>query len=365
MRTLVCLVLLQFSVWSTCARADASNSSPPVVVADTTSGASAIEQTSGLGYVLYRSTSRAAVPRTPVTPGLLMMGGGDYFKAAFDWLFARGGHGRLVVLRASGEGDLNPFFLDEIGGVAAVDTLVFSAREASENPEVQEIIRQADMIFIAGGDQANYINFWRGTSVQDAINAHVAAGRPLGGTSAGLAIQGAWVYGALDGGSITAAETLADPLGSGNTLINDFLQLPYLEHVLTDSHFMPRERLGRLIGWLARLRAQEQDTRLFGIGIDEATALAVAGDGTTEVLSAADGKVWLVEPNAEADPMMLGEPLSIDDVQVSALGPGSRFNFNTRKRDGVAAHWRVRVDAGKLSHTPWDASPALAPASAQ
>src|SRR5258708_8764558 len=39
----------------------------------------------------------------------------------------------------------------------------------------------------AGGDQAWYINWWQGTSVEDALNAHTAAGKPIGGTSAGLA----------------------------------------------------------------------------------------------------------------------------------------------------------------------------------
>ncbi|AVP98762.1 peptidase [Ahniella affigens] len=360
MRTLVCLALLLFATSSTVAIADTA---PVAVETVADSVPTAIDQTSGPGYALYRSVKQGSVARTPVQPGILMMGGGDYFKAAFNWLFARGGHGHLVVLRASGEGDLNPFFLDEIGGIAAVDTLVFSAREASENPVVLDIIKHADVIFIAGGDQANYVNFWRGTPIQDAINAHVAAGRPLGGTSAGLAIQGAWVYGALDGGSITAPETLADPLGPGNTLINEFLKLPHLHHVITDSHFMQRDRLGRLIGWIARLRADQHEPALFGIGIDEATALAVDGDGKATVLSGADGNVWLVEPTASATTLAPGKPLDIADVQVTALGPASQFDFKSHHRADVMAHWRVHVEAGQLQHTDWNARPASKPAS--
>ncbi len=44
-------------------------------------------------------------------------------------------------------------------------------------------------MFIAGGDQANYVRGWKGTPVEDAINANVAAGKPIGGTSAGLAVK--------------------------------------------------------------------------------------------------------------------------------------------------------------------------------
>ena len=53
-----------------------------------------------------------------------------------------------------------------------------------------KIIRQAEVVFIAGGDQGNYLRGWKGTPVQDAINANIAAGKPIGGTSAGLAVLG-------------------------------------------------------------------------------------------------------------------------------------------------------------------------------
>ena len=53
------------------------------------------------------------------------------------------------------------------------------------------------MVFISGGDQANYIRGWKGTPLENAINADIAAGKPIGGTSAGLAVQGQFVYGAL------------------------------------------------------------------------------------------------------------------------------------------------------------------------
>ena len=51
-------------------------------------------------------------------------------------------------------------------------------------------------MFIAGGDQANYINFWMGTPVQSALNDAIARGVPIGGTSAGLAVLGEWAYSA-------------------------------------------------------------------------------------------------------------------------------------------------------------------------
>ncbi|MFA9352951.1 Type 1 glutamine amidotransferase-like domain-containing protein, partial [Escherichia coli] len=76
----------------------------------------------------------------------------------------------------------------QVGGVASVQTIVFHSRAASTDPRVLDILAHADGIFIAGGDQANYVRYWKDTPVARALDAHVRKGRPLGGTSAGLAI---------------------------------------------------------------------------------------------------------------------------------------------------------------------------------
>ena len=57
-------------------------------------------------------------------------------------------------------------------------------------------IRNAEAIFIAGGDQSNYVRYWKDTPVEDAINLVAAKPAPIGGTSAGMAILGEFVYSA-------------------------------------------------------------------------------------------------------------------------------------------------------------------------
>src|SRR3546814_21188683 len=60
----------------------------------------------------------------------------------------------------------------------------------------------------------------------------------------------------MDGGSMTSEVALRDPFDPGVTLVGDFLHLPYLEHVITDSHFARRDRPGRLVVFVARLRGE-------------------------------------------------------------------------------------------------------------
>ena len=95
--------------------------------------------------------------KTPgkTSPGLLLMGGGREIKAAFEWFAAQAGHGHIVILRASGDNELQNWIYREVGGVASVQTLIFHARAPASDPRVLDIVRHADGIFIAGGDQAN------------------------------------------------------------------------------------------------------------------------------------------------------------------------------------------------------------------
>src|SRR6185312_9569995 len=219
--------------------------------------------------------------------GLMLMGGGTEVDAAFAWLVAHAGHGHIVILRASGDDELQKYIYHDVGNVASVQTLIFHDRAQASDPRVLDIVRHADGIFIAGGDQANYVRFWKGTPLNALIDAHVREGKPIGGTSAGLAILGKYSYGALDGGSITAPEALANPLGSAVTLVDDFLHLPplYGSRVITDSHFDTRERLGRLLAFMANLARTRHTASIVGLGIDENTALCIDEDGQARFFS--------------------------------------------------------------------------------
>ena len=228
--------------------------------------------------------------KTPgkVQPGLLLMGGGDRNFDAMHWFMNKAGNGHIVILRASLAGQIGEEFFNKIGGIQSAETFVFKDRDAASDPKIIAAIRHADGIFIAGGDQARYVRYWRGTPLAKALNDHVKAGKPLGGTSAGLAIQGEYLYSAMDGGSITSPRALADPLGDSNTIETGFLDFALLEGVITDTHFSERARLGRLVAFLAKSEEIAGRT-LIGLGVDERAAVAVEADGSARVYATAKG----------------------------------------------------------------------------
>lgn len=305
------------------------------------------------GYRYFEIGDVAAARPQPTSAGLLMVGGGDWPYDAFRWFIAKAGHGRIVVLRASGTTESQDEFYKEIGGVTAVQTILFQDRKAASDPQVLEIVRKADGLFLAGGDQSNYVRMWKGTPLNALINEHVRAGKPLGGTSAGLAIQGAYSYGAMDGGSIDSPTALANPLGKGVTLVDDFLHLPHLQHVITDSHFNARERQGRLITFMARVSQEHPASApLFGLGIDEYTALCVDADGKGQVYSGNGGHVWLFRAAREFTPLVAKKPLTATDIDVTGLDSGSTLYLQDMRVERAGFERRYQVKAGQLSETP-------------
>ena len=292
--------------------------------------------------------------------GLALMGGGGNVDAAFRFIAEHAGHGHIVVLRAADadapfDAELGNYYGDlfvrQWGPVASVETISFRDREAAGDPRVAKIIEGADGIFLAGGDQSRYIRDWKGTPVQAALNAHVAANRPIGGSSAGLAILGHYSYGALDGGSMESKGALADPFDKGVTLEDDFLHYRFLEDVITDTHFSQRHRLGRLIAFLARLDAPAAGHgagKIFGIGVDEKTALLVGADGIGRLAAGSAGSAWIVTPQKPASNLVAGKPLSMAAIRLVQLGADSSLDLKTRSVSRPAAEATISIRDGKL-----------------
>ncbi len=307
-----------------------------------------LEKTAGAqdaSYQYMRVGKPADVVTKPI-PGVMLMGGGKDLDTAFRWICERSKGGDFLVLRATGTDAYNPYIRD-LCKVNSVATLVIPNRKAANEKAVAETIHHAEAIFISGGDQANYINFWKGTPVQNAINEAIARGVPIGGTSAGLAVLGEIVFGALNDTAVSKV-TLADPFDKTVTLERDFLNVPNMKGIVTDTHFVARDRLGRLLTFMARSVRDGWAPTIRAIGIDERTAVAVEPDGQSSVLGA--GAAYFYRSTRAPSKCEPGSPLSFPDVAVfKTTAGGGAFNLATWSGSGGTSYSLSVVDGAVKS----------------
>ncbi|BDC51064.1 hypothetical protein F183_A33800 [Bryobacterales bacterium F-183] len=266
---------------------------------------------------------------TKTQPGYALLGGGGDVTPAFEYLIRKSGGGDFLVLRATGSDAYNPY-VQKIGGANSAATLILKTREASSDPAVLDKVRKAEAIFFAGGDQWNYVSRWKDTPLHKAIQERIDAGVPVGGTSAGLAILGEYLFSA-EFDTVQTPEALADPFFKKVTVATGFLKIPNLRGLITDSHFMARKRMGRLLVFLARMPVKNPR----GLGIDEATAVLLEPDGKASVVG--KGSAWFFRATRKPQVVEAGKPLEMSGVDVYQIDAKGAFDLKSWKGTGGVA----------------------------
>lgn len=295
------------------------------------------------------------------SPGTVLMGGGTDVDAAFQWLCQRSGYGDILVIRVTGTDAYNQYIRDLCPNGNSVATLIIPSREAADSPAVSEIVSKAEAIWIAGGDQSDYVNYWMdrtngtGTELQKTLYALLMKGIPVGGTSAGLDVLTQFIYSALENKGVTSAQALSNPYNRLITLDRDFVNLPLLSGVIGDTHTVTRDRMGRDVAFLCRIYQNGWSLAPRGIAVDEQTALlvdettglaSVVGNSTAYFLQA-PGAPEVCEPKA---------PLTYQNIAVYRLRAGGVFNMvEWVGYSGTA--YSISVMGGVLSSTQPGGSP--------
>lgn len=286
--------------------------------------------------------------KTSTAAGLVIMGGGTDVDAAIKWMIARSGGGNVVVLRATGTDAYNAY-IKGLGTVKSVETLKIDSRKLADDATVAHIVRNAEMLFIAGGDQADYVGYWKGTKVMAAINYLLNEKKvPVGGTSAGAAILGNYYF-AADKGGLESADALANPYNTRVSLgKDDFLKAAFMQNVITDQHFSQRGREGRAAVFLARIMKDWTKTP-YGIAVDEKTAVCIDANGIAEVLGT--NKAFFLKTDAAKQPEVIESAKAVTwnqagkAIQVAAItatATDNKFNmvtFEPHNSAAAAKYW--------------------------
>ncbi len=212
--------------------------------------------------------------------GSLVIGGGggmpeDVWKRFVE--LAGGEQARIVILPTAVEDpNAEPSFEARVmkqAGAEHIVTLPQIARKDVEEAAFLQELDRATGVWFGGGRQWRFVDAYWGTAAWARILDVCNRGGVIGGSSAGATIQGdLLVRGAPAGNQIMIADGYRQGFG-------------LLPGVAIDQHFAQRSRFKELENCLAPYPA------IFGVGIDEQTALIVTGSDDCEVLGA--GSVWL------------------------------------------------------------------------
>lgn len=283
-------------------------------------------------------------PKASTTAGgVVLMGGGLDVDEAFKWMIARSGGGDFVILRSSGTNAYNEYIY-AMGGINSVQTLLIANTTDANDACVVETIRNAAAVFLAGGDQANYINYFKGQGVGNALNYLInTKGAPVGGTSAGMAVMGQYYH---PGGAADNTSVLANP--TAIAVGNNFIANPVLANLVTDMHFTQRTRQPRLVSFMASSIHNHGAgwAGMKGIGADENTAVVVDTSGVGKVYGS--GNAFFVRGTDSPEVLQPSTPLTwyraaqalrVYKVPGTAAGTNTFNVINWTGSGGTTGYW--------------------------
>jgi cyanophycinase len=285
---------------------------------------------------------------TSTTPGTVLMGGGTDVDAAFQWMCQHSGGGDFLVIRATGTDAYNPYIQALCPAENSVATLIIPNRTAASDPFVINAIQKAEALWIAGGDQSDYINFWKGTPVETELNNLIARGAPIGGTSAGMNVLSQFLYSALASQGVTSSQALADPFNRYITLDQNFVNIANLHGLLDDPHFVTRDRMGRDLAFMCRVYLNGSSAAPRDIAIDEQTALLVDDSGNASVVGIST--VYFMQAPGAPQLCQAKTPLTYHNIAVYRINATGTFKLSTWEGTGGIAY-TVSANAGVLSST--------------
>jgi cyanophycinase len=285
----------------------------------------------------------AAPVEAPEKGTLVIIGGGAIGPDLVQRMvsLAGGPDSPWVVIPTAGEGETftqatveNSLFAK--AGLKNLTLLHTRDRKVADSESFVEPIRRARGVFFPGGRQWRLVDAYLNTRTQREIEALLARGGVVAGTSAGATILGSYlVRGAREGNSIMMAPGYEQGFG-------------LLKPAAIDQHLTARNRE------LDMLPVVEKHPELLGLGIDESTAVIVsagsfevAGPGRVAVYEAGRSFYWL--KSGDRFNLRTRQPVNLQAAAASrAVPPIPKLEVKRAKTPIV-------VD-GKLDDAAWSAA---------
>lgn len=198
-----------------------------------------------------------------------------------------------------------------------IEVLIINGKKDADKEEHLDILRQADGVFITGGDQSRLIQRLDGTLFMEIMrDRYFNDDFVIAGTSAGAMVMSEFMIhgGKSEEAIIKGITRIADGFG-------------FLPGTIIDTHFLSRGRFSRLTEALL----QKRNTT--GIGLCEDTAVVITRGH--ELRAIGSGTVTIIEgehiENTNYEEIGDRDPIFIDNLKVHILSKGSGYDLNKKK----------------------------------
>ena len=196
-------------------------------------------------------------------------------------------------------------------GAENVEVLNIENREDALSDESYNRIKNADVIFFTGGDQLRLSSIIGGTPMHDLILQKYH--------------DEEFIYVGTSAGAASASKSMIYEGSSHEALLKGEIKitsgLGLIDHVIVDTHFVQRGRIGRLF------QAVVSNPKTLGIGLGEDTGLLVTEGNAMEALGS--GLVILVDGRNISDTnitdVSIGEPISIKNLVVHVMSKSDKY----------------------------------------
>lgn len=255
---------------------------------------------------------------------LFIIGGGDrppaLMKAMIDAAGLKADDYIAVLPMSSAEKDTSVFyFAKDVEPVSKnVVVKIDFTKETVNNRSRLDSLEKAKLIFITGGQQTRFMDVVLNTPVYDAIHKAYRNGAMIAGTSAGAAVMSEQM--------ITGSQLRPEVKGKeGFTMVKagnvEFAKgLGLITTAIIDQHFIVRSRYNRL------LTSLQTFPEMVCVGIDEATAILVAGNLATVM---GEGQVVVVK-KPEGVSVRTDGIIGMKGIDLSLLIKGDVFSLRSK-----------------------------------
>lgn len=198
--------------------------------------------------------------------------------------------------------------------VEDVTVLDIRSREDANRPENLEMARNADTIMFSGGDQLRLTAMFGGTEFLRILKNRYQNDEHflIAGTSAGAA---------------AASSTMIYRGNSNEALVKGEVQitagLGFIDHVVVDTHFVQRGRIGRLFYAVA------SNPGILGIGLGEDAGLLIKNNKEMEAIGSGltivvDGRDIIGTNIYDVE---IGTPVSVENLKVSVMSIYDKYDL--------------------------------------